>query len=154
MGVRPIRLGRWNEVVPGPVLTAHLPRTLMRLAALPLAALLALAGCGAADELAAAGAVAGVAAGGCALLDTNDDGTVEREEVAFALFDRYDADDDGALTRPEFEAGTARGTVSADWRGEFAAWDADDDGALSRSEFTDGATDTGAVDASCDDLGL
>lgn len=108
-------------------------------------------GCGGAEELAVA---AGAAVGGCALLDTDDDDTVESEEVAYGLFDRYDTDDDGALTRTEFERGTARGTVTADWAGEFDDWDENDNEVLSRSEFTDGATDTGAVDATCDDLGL
>ena len=123
----------------------------MRSLLLLSATLLVLAGCGSAEELAVA---TGAAVGGCALLDTDDDDTVESEEVAFGLFDRYDSDDDATLTRAEFNTGISRGTVTADWRGQFDAWDDDNDGALTRSEFTDGATDTGAVDATCDDLGL
>lgn len=117
-----------------------------------------LAGCGATDELAAAGAAAGAVVGGCSLLDTDNDDAVTSDEVARGLFSRYDTDGSGVLTRAEFDAGVARGRTVAAWRGEFGDWDSDGDDLLSRPEFVDGANGSGgldgAADGTCDDLGL
>ena len=115
-------------------------------------------GCGAADELAGATAVAGAVVGGCSLLDTDNDDAVTSDEVATGLFDRYDTDDSGVLTRAEFDAGVSRGRTTSAWRGEFGDWDSNDDDLLSRPEFVDGADGNGgldgAADDTCDDLGL
>lgn len=123
---------------------------------LPLAlALLSLAGCGSADELAvaAAGAV-----GGCALLDTDDDDEVSSEEAAYGLFDAYDGDNDGVVTRDEFRVGVARGPATADFGGSFDDWDDDNDGALTQPEFVDGAVGSDGfvdvADSGCDEIGL
>lgn len=146
-----MELAEWRAVPRAPHLS--LP---MRLSLL-LSALVAfgLSGCGSADELAVA---AGAAVGGCALLDTNDDSQISEDETAYALFDNYDTDDDGTVSRAEFDAGVARGTATASFRGEFDDWDSDDDGLLTRGEFADGATATGdlvgVADASCDEIGL
>ena len=116
-----------------------------------------LLGCGAADELAVAGATAGAVVGGCSLLDSDGDETVTSDEVAIGLFTRYD-DGDGVLTRAEFNAGVSRGRTVSAWRGQFDDWDGNDDDLLSRPEFVDGANGDGgldgAADDTCDDLGL
>jgi hypothetical protein len=120
-----------------------------------LTALVVLAGCGSADELAvaAAGAV-----GGCALLDTDDDDEVSSEEAAYGLFDLYDEDEDGVVTRAEFRVGVARSPSTADFGGSFDDWDANNDGALTRPEFVDGAVGSDGIvdvaDSSCDEIGL
>ena len=128
-----------------------------RLSLLLLLAALA-TGCGAADDLAVAGAAAGAVVGGCSLLDADNDDAVTSTEVANGLFARYDSNSNGVLTRAEFNAGVARGRTTAAWRGEFDGWDDNDDGLLSRPEFVDAATGDGgldgAADDTCDDLGL
>ena len=117
-----------------------------------------LAGCGAADELAGVGAAAGAVVGGCSLLDTDNDDAVTSDEVARGLFNRYDTDDSGVLTRAEFDAGVSRGRTTSAWSGEFGDWDSNDDDLLSRPEFVDGANGNGgldgAADDTCDELGL
>lgn len=122
-----------------------------------LAALLLLiaSGCGSAKEL-VAGAAATV--GGCALLDTNDDEAIGGNEAASGLFSAYDTDNDGTLTRAEFDIGIRRGSATRDLGDKFDDWDDDGNRLLTRTEFVDGAGDdtsfVGVADAGCDELGL
>lgn len=106
----------------------------------------------------AAGAAAGAAVGGCALLDANEDEQVTMAEMSDGLYDAWDTDGDSELTRDEFQAGVSQHERYQPWSVEYGNWDADDDNMLSRSEFRTGvAGQSGTeswLDDQCDDLGL
>jgi len=77
-------------------------------------------------------------------LDANGDGAIERSEVEVVrerLFARFDADGDGFLTREEIESASSRRRRRAPM-GDPAAraerLDADGDGAVSEAEFVRG----------------
>ncbi|HLT46299.1 MAG TPA: hypothetical protein VK002_03650 [Rubricoccaceae bacterium] len=119
---------------------------------LPLALALTFSGC------LALGAGAAAAVGGCALLDRDRDDNVTEAELSAALYDDWDEDDDGRLTRAEFDAGAGARPAFAGVSGSFVAWDADDDGALTEAEFSSGVAESGDttdwLDAQCDEIGL
>ena len=98
------------------------------------------------------------AAGGCALLDSNDDDTVTAEEVGEGLFTEWDADKNGVLSEKEFDVGAQATGVFTERPGGFDAWDTDEDDELSKAEFQAGVADSSDeaqwADATCDELGL
>ena len=112
-----------------------------------------LSGCAAAGM----GAAAGATAGGCALLDANDDETVTAEEVGEGLFTNWDADGNDILSEKEFDVGAQATGIFTDRPGGFAAWDTDGNDELTRAEFEAGVGEGDAAlwaDATCDELGL
>ena len=121
---------------------------------LPIFLTVTLSGC----VLFGLGATAGAAAGGCALLDRNDDDRVTEVEVSAALFADWDTNDNEVLTEAEFEAGAAQEDIFNDWSGDFDEWDANGNGELSQSEFEAGVAEdhdtTRWADRQCDNLGL
>jgi hypothetical protein len=70
--------------------------------------------------------------GGCAM----GSGGNEQAATELSLYDRWDADRNGALDENEFAMGSAGSLGDV---GEFAEWDADRSGSLSRDEFYGGA---------------
>ncbi len=118
---------------------------------MPLA--LSLSGC----TLLGVGPSAGAAVGGCALLDDNEDDRVTAAEVSEALFDDWDADENGVLSEKAFDVGAQNTGAFTDNDGGFDAWDTDNDDELTRDEFDTGISEIDAerwADATCDDLGL
>lgn len=114
---------------------------------------LSLSGC----TLLGLGAAAGATAGGCALLDANEDDNVTEAEVSEGLFDNWDADDNDVLSEKEFDVGAQNTGVFINSDGGFDAWDDNNDDELTRAEFADGASEGDAerwADATCDELGL
>ncbi|MDX1531055.1 MAG: hypothetical protein R3362_05980 [Rhodothermales bacterium] len=106
----------------------------------------------------ALGVGAAATVGGCALLDRDQNEEVTPQEFSEGLFDNWDEDDSGGLTRAEFDAGVRTSDTYAGWSDAFPEWDDNGNGTLSRGEFTDGAVGSGDVagmlDDGCDDLGL
>ncbi len=80
-------------------------------------------------------------AGGMGVMDTNEDGTISREEWTGdgETFDRLDRNDDGLLARDEiqrqFGGGRGRGGRGADPQARFQGLDSDGDGRVSQQEF-------------------
>lgn len=98
------------------------------------------------------------AAGGCALLDSNDDETVTAEEVGEGLFTTWDADENGVLSEKEFDVGAQATGVFTARPGGFDAWDTNGDDELTKAEFRAGVAEPSDealwADATCDELGL
>lgn len=95
--------------------------------------------------------------GGCALLDRNDDDQVTAQEASAGLFDAWDANNDDALSRSEFDAGVSGSDAFDGWADEFEDWDDNDNGTLSVAEFSAGISEEGTtawMDRQCDELGL
>lgn len=105
-----------------------------------------------------AGAAAGAAAGGCALLDENEDDRITREELSAGLYAAWDSNQDAMLSQEEFDAGTSQRDLYQAWSDDFDTWDSDDDAELTRAEFDAGVADDAETEAwlddQCDDLGL
>ncbi len=78
---------------------------------------------------------------GMGVMDTNEDGTISREEWTGdgETFDRLDRNDDGLLARDEiqrqFRGGRGRGGRGADPQARFLGLDGDGDGRVSQQEF-------------------
>ena len=78
--------------------------------------------------------------------DLDGDGIIDPVELTTALFELWDGDDDGVLSREELVAGLRvwfpdRGVVKLD------EWDADGNGMLSVGEFGQGALSSNLYDA-------
>lgn len=78
--------------------------------------------------------------------DANGDEMIESGEFGGGLFDRFDEDGDGLLTRTEWEDGfgTWQGADAEDL--DYANWDADGDGQLDRTDFVTGYDSAGLFD--------
>ncbi len=121
---------------------------------IPLVLTMTLSGC----TLLGLGAAAGATAGGCALLDTNEDDVVSEMELSAGLFDEWDSDGDGELTEKEFDVGAEASGAFTESSVSFVAWDENEDGVLSEEEFADGISEQSDTedwaDRQCDELGL
>lgn len=121
---------------------------------LPAALTISLSGC----TLLGLGAAAGAAAGGCAMLDANEDDVVTQAELSEGLFDNWDADEDGLLTEKEFDVGSQNSGAFVDSPGGFDSMDEDGNDRLTEAEFEAGVSAHSDseqwADARCDELGL
>lgn len=77
----------------------------------------------------------------CSVYGTGNDAVVYEDELAIGLYEDWDANDDGVLSRDEFASGVDGHDAFSDWSGYFDDWDADADGLLGEQEFTAGFMD-------------
>lgn len=83
------------------------------------------------------------------MIDVNDDDLLSETEYSDwgdGVFDDWDSDDDGVLSKAEFDdcyeaGGWYESELDEEWEADaeqlYAAWDDDDDGELTEAEFAD-----------------